>query len=580
MGNLTELFIPFPPQLMSSARAPSKMPMEFAREIVNMYMRQDGAGSKRNGCTAIGDALEADINRLMHYIKGDGTVQILAATADGKIYLKDGSTWQEVYSGLDTDGTIRWTHFAGRLVICNGVDDLISWDGTSFSIVQQSIVDAGANLTYLTPTTFSIESDAAFYQPGTTVQARLGGSTYVNSTVASVSGAGTITVVLNDTVLTNVLNEVSFTAKPPKFAYVYPAHDRLWGFGEGPLQPDSFGTDVDRSRIYYTAGLNDETAWRDTDGLLQSINIADKMPVLDEVMAMGVKDGLTVFFCRNHTQVWSGFDPTATGDFSWVKTLPLGVVHGDLVVDLPNDVGFFTRYGARTLSRTLQTEQLDIGDFGAEIDPTLGQAVNSMLQNVANYRQVEAFKYDAQGWFGFKPASESLVFQISGSGRGWTVFKGLFASATAFLNTPDGKLYLASGGQLYEYDESVWADGTAAIETRWWTPWLNVGNNFKRWANKVVEVISDQGAVAEVMLRRFKNYDSSSFIQNSVTASVAADYWDDGEWDNGLWDNGVSKPELKRDHFVADVFSYAIESNNTAGPITLFGLKIRGVKEQ
>jgi hypothetical protein len=565
---------------MSTARAPNKMPIDFAREIRNMYLQQDGAGRKRNGVTAEADALSGVICRLMFYITLGGDLQILAATDDGKISLKVGTAWQEVYNGLNTQGTVRWTHFAGRLVLCNGLDDPLSWDGSAMRVIEQKVVDKGANLTFVSSTQFSIESDAAFYAPGTEVRARLGGSTFVTSTVASVTGTTPLTVTLNDAVLTNTLDQVEFTVRPPRFSYIYAAHDRLWGFGNGALKAAGFSDSADRSRVFYTAGLNDETAWYDADGLLQSINLADKIPVLDELTAMAVKDGLTVFFFREHTQLWSGADPTLTGDFSWVKTLPLGVIHGDLVIELPNDVGFFTRFGARTLSRTLQTEQLDIGDLGAEINPTLTTAAGAMLTSDAAYRGAQAFRYDQQGWFGFKPVGPSLVFQVLGAQTGWTMFDGFFESATAFLNTPDGKLYLAVGGQLYFYDETVWADAGSAITTRWWTPWLNIGSNFKRWANKFYEVVTDQGAGLSLTLKRYKNYNSSSFIESSVTASVAADYWDETDWNTALWDNGAPTPERERDHFIADVFSYALESNSAEGPLTVFGFKLHGVRER
>ena len=433
---------------------------------------------------------------------------------------------------------------------------------------------------FVSSTQFSIESDAFYYGVGSSVKARLGTGVYVTSTVASVTGEGTITVTLDDAVLTSALDEVAFTVKPPPFNYIYPAHDRLWGFGQGSLKVDGFGASVDRSRVYYTDGLNDECGWYDEEGVLPSINIADKMPVLDELMAMAVKDGMTVFFCKNYTQIWTGVDPTVSGDLAWLKTLPVGVVHGNLVVDMPNDVGFFTRYGARTLSRMLQTEQLDVGDFGSEVDPTLGNIVSQMLVDDGVYRQAESFNYSGQGWFGFKPADKSVIFQVSGNGNAWTVFEGIFASANAFLNTPDGKLYMAKEGQLYHYDEAVWSDAGEAIVTRWWTPWLNVGTNFKRWANKVLRVVTEQGAAIPLTLKRYKNYNSSSYVQQEVMANTAADYWEDANWDEAFWDNGAPEPEPKRDHFVADVFSYAVESESTQGPLTIFGIKIKGVYER
>lgn len=574
-------FVPFPVRLMSTTRTPTNMTNDFAREILNMYAVEDGAGVKRNGSTSVGNSIpDGDISQLMYYINQSGVVQVLAVNTTGYIYLQDGSTWTQQYSGLDTTGLVRWTHFAGKLIICNGIDPVLVWDGTTVTEIFEYIEDTASGLTYSSSTEFQIDSDAELYAVGSKVQARLGSGNFVESTVASVSGSGTITVTLNDAVLTASLDEIYFEAKPPTFAYVYAAHDRLWGFGSGPLKAEGLSGNVERTRVYYTFGVNDETAWHNTSGATQSINLADKMSSQDELVGMAVKDGLTVFFGRNYTQIWSGSNPTASGDFSWVKTMPLGAIHGNLIVEMPNDVAFFTRFGARTLSRTLQTEQLDISDFGTEVDPSIASDVTTLLASDAAYAGARSFQYAKQGWFGFKPSNRALIFQLNGSSQGWTVFDGLFGAATAFLNTPDGKLYIASGAQLYQYDENVWADDGAVITTRWWTPWMSLGQNFKRWANKQIELITDQGAALALTLKRYKNYNSSSFTSVSTTATTAADYWGESDWDAAQWDNGAPDPATVRDPFVADVFSYAVESQSTEGPLTIFGLKIQGIQER
>ncbi len=580
MATLQSMTIAFPPRLMSTSRTPATMSPDFAREIRNMYTAQDGAGLKRNGLSKVGNAIgSGSIVQLLDYVPVGAAMQLLAITDDGKIHRHDDPSWTQIYSGLDTDAHVRSTHFAARLVLCNGVDPLLSWDGTTMRVVEEYVTDAGANLTYISGTQFSIDSDAALYSVGTQVRADLGGGTLVTSTVSAVSGSGTITVTLADSVLTGGLTTVEYMAQPPRFNAVYAAHDRLWGFGTGAISAN-LSTDVDRLRVYYTHGVNDETAWRNDDGLLQSLNLSDKLPAQDELVAMAVKDGLTVFFGRFHTQIWQGSNPTLTGDFTWTKTIPLGAVHGDLVVTMPNDVGFFTRFGARTLSRTLQTEQLDVGDLGSEVDPTISTAVQTLLSSDDSYRKARAFQYDKQGWFGFKPAGESLVFQANGNTVGWAVFDGLFADASAFTTAPNGTLYIAVGDQLYQYDESSYADDGESITTRWWMPWLRFGKTFKRWANRQVQILADQGAPVAVVLKRFKNYNSSTAIANSATLTQASDYWDGSDWDSGLFDNAYPEPPMVQDKFVADVFSYALETTSTEGPVQLFGLRLDGVGER
>jgi len=100
------------------------------------------------------------------------------------------------------------------------------------------------------------------------------------------------------------------------------------------------------------------------------------------------------------------------------------------------------------------------------------------------------------------------------------------------------------------------------------------------WANKYAEVITEQGEPLNLKVRRFKNYNNSSFIESQVTAHKAEDYWDEADWDKAFWDYGAAKPETARDHYIADVVSYAIESESTQGPLTIYGLKLFGIYER
>ncbi|MFT7434143.1 MAG: hypothetical protein ACI9TY_001791 [Alphaproteobacteria bacterium] len=149
---------------------------------------------------------------------------------------------------------------------------------------------------------------------------------------------------------------------------------------------------------------------------------------------------------------------------------------------------------------------------------------------------------------------------------------------TASLNTPDGKLYIAVGGQLYLYDETVFSDDGAAIVTKWWMPWIQANTGGKRWANKYIEVLTEQGEPLTISAKRFKNYNNSSFVESNVTVHKGENYWDIADWDEAFWDYGASAPEQVRDHFIADVLSYVVETNSTEGPLTVYGLKLFGIQ--
>ncbi|PZP39012.1 MAG: hypothetical protein DI585_05560 [Pseudomonas fluorescens] len=456
--DLATVAIPFPKGLMSTARSVLSMPVTMGREVRNALMSTDGAGSKRNGVVAFGPALAGEVITAVMSFTALAGQQLMVATDAGKIYRLDGGAWVQVWSGLNGAGVVRTVVFDGRLLLCNGVDDLLAWDGTSWSVVRRFVDDAATGLTYVNATTFKINSDAGLYAVGNPVRAVVAG-VEVTSTVASVSVAGAVvTVVLAASVLASTLTKVAFSVKPPKMAGLVAVHDRLWGFGKGVLSAGMSG-DVDRLRVYYTYGVNDYAAWPDPEtGIIPSLNLADKAGLSDELMAMSVKDGMTVFIGRNHLQLWTGSSPGANGDFAWAKTIPLGVVHGNAVLELPNDLLFVSRQGARTLSRTLQTEQLDVSDVGSELDPTITALVSKVMAAPALYKRVVGMRHDGQGWFGLAMDDCTLVWQVGAFGHGWVVFDGVFAGVTAAHSAPDGELYIAKGGMLYRYSLETWSD--------------------------------------------------------------------------------------------------------------------------
>jgi hypothetical protein len=578
--DLSTVMVPFPAGLMSSVRSSTAMGPGFAREIVNMLATASGAGSKRGGCVPEGPTLAGEeIVQLFSFVGPLGVNQVLAQTANGKIYVLVAGIWSLLRSGLNSLGVMRGTIFAGKLVLCNGFDPVMAWDGASLDDIKEWVVDIGGSLTFINISQFSIASDAAFYPVGKKIRVRCGGVLSEASVAAMSASGGIVTVTLTTAVLSASLDQVAFEAKPPAFAYIYAAHDRLWGFGRGPLQAERLSSNVDRLRVFYTQGVNDVSAWHNSAGIVPSMSLADKAGGLDEVLAMGVKDGLTVFFMRNQMQIWSGTNPTVSGDFAWQKTIPVGVVHGSLVVELPNDIAFMTRLGLRTLARVVQTEQLDVSDVGSEIDPTLSTALSEVLASDVAYRALRVCACAAQGWFGVKIAERLYVYQLAHSGRGWVVFEGLPAQATGYATTAAGGLVLAKNTQVYRYEQHVFDDAGAPIKTRWLTPWLSVAKN-NRWANSYVEVVVERGAAMLLTLSRLRDLDNGNAVESVVEARIEPDYWDDALFDASYFD--VARPSLSvvRDHFVCGQVAFAIESSSISGPLTLLGLKLYGSAEK
>jgi len=349
--------------------------------------------------------------------------------------------------------------------------------------------------------------------------------------------------------------------------------------GKGEFDLNNLNPDIDRSRVFFTDKPNYEDSWFDDEGNLCSINLADKMPETEELVGMAVKDSMTIFFCRNYTQVWTGTSPRAAGDFAWSKTLPVGLTHPNLISSMPNDVGFFSQFGARTLSRFLQTEQLDIADMGSEMATGIHNAIERVRLSSKQYKNIHSFKFNRQNWFGFKLDDEVLIFQTIGRKLSWSRFDGIFKDATAFMNLPNGNLYTAVKNKLYMYNIDSYSDYDKPIHTVWTTPWFGIDEK-RVWANKYIEVVVEPSALKTALIKRYKNYNSASYVANEVSLKSLPDYFDIAFWDSAVFDSPEQEKAIIQDKFVANKALFSFQTDDNAGPLTIHAVRFYGSKEK
>ena len=590
--------IPFPRQLQNTAVSPQLVGLDFAREIINMIPStgKAGSGAKRFGTAILGNTTpNGNITSIMSNINNLGGVDVLVGTSTGYIYLLDESTgnYTELKSGLSTDGTIRWCNFDDKLVIVNGVDANMYWDGTTLAEMEELVTDLGINPTWVDDNTFTIEPSTgvedANYPAGRIIRVEFATAGFVTATVDTTTyDAGTNTLTVNVTgnpfpAVSEVINDVEYTDSPPPFSFIFPQHDRLWALGPRVLKAREFPTQ-DRMTVYYTNFTNNVNGWfNETTAQPAFINISDKHQVADTLEAIAAIDGQMLFIGRERTQVWTGTDPTlVSGDiFAWGKTVKLGAVHGDLVAQYPRDVLMFTEYGARSFRTIFQTEGLEVTtDLGTSVDPTIQNQVKELLSSDEKYRKARSFVYTRDGFYGFKVTDAPLIYELSEEARGWSNFTGLFESASAYLALPDGRLVLGSANQLYVYTNDAdgngvgYSDNGSSIFTSWWTPWIETG---RRWANKYFEFIMEPNIPSiDLTYTRYMDNDINTNRSKSVTIDTQTNLWDIALWDVANWDTGKSSRQRVRDKFLANSYSLRITTNDTKGPFEIVGVKAYG----
>jgi hypothetical protein len=346
------------------------------------------------------------------------------------------------------------------------------------------------------------------------------------SSSSAVGNVATVTLPANSLPGASVtINKVEYQTNAPAFSDLFAEHNRLWALSGGELKPATYRGTTDGLKVYYTATTNNSATWTASSTQeVPYIDLTNKSNGFDELVKITSFQAAMVFLGRNQTFMYQGNDPTMLASFTWLKTIPVGCVHGNLVQQLPQDVVIFTKYGVRTLTKINYTEALDVTpDIGSDIDPTVSTKVTTLLASTTAYKKARSFFYDKDGVYGFKlDDTETLVYSLSETAKGWVFDTGLPATATAMKSLSDGRLIVGFNDQLYVYGNgqdtatgTVYTDAGSSIKIRWYVPWLQTKG--QRWKNNQFQLIMEETAAATINIKRFKDWDTTTPVTTSFS---------------------------------------------------------------
>jgi hypothetical protein len=399
----------------------------------------------------------------------------------------------------------RHATFIGTLIICNGVDRVLSWDGTILGDVFDFVQAQTTTLTRIDTRHFSLALSPTFnlsdYVLGNRLQIKINGITTETTMAARVLNNQTLTITTTTDVPNFVQGQTSlfYQAWPPRFNYLFVAHDRLWALGEGAVGLD-YRTPYEALRVYYTQKTNTVTGWfNERTKTVPSLDLAKKHREPDNLEAICLLGNFIAFVGRKRTQVYQGQNPLPMeegGDFMFNTILSIGIVHGDLLIELANDVFFINRSGLQSFSTLNVAKQFAVTSFDA-VDPKIQQDISSMMASNACYRACCSFKYDGGSIAGFKIGNNKVLCSLfSTTLYSWSLFSGDFEKATSFL-TLGSRLYLSLRNKIYKYADGndgsppVYADqdGKGFIPFSWTLPVIHLKG--RRYANKRYELHLD-----------------------------------------------------------------------------------------
>ena len=402
----------------------------------------------------------------------------------------------------------RATTFLNTLVICNGVDKLLKWDGNALSEVYDFVKEQTANLTRIDNTHLSFTVSAHFniadYAVGNLLQIKVNGVPTQMVIAASALNQQTLSITTTTNLPAFVPDQtnVFYQAWPPAFNFLFVAYDRLWGLGVGAVGLEYRNPDQ-AMRVFFMYKSGSLTDWfNENTKTVPSIDLSEKHGVPDNLEAIDFVNGYMVFIGREKTQVWTGSEPLgavqAQGNatLTYNSTLSTGVVHGDLVIDLPNDTFFITKTGLQSFSSLNIAKQFAATSMNA-VDPLIQQYVASITSSNVDYRASCSFKYDGGALAGFKIGRNKVICSLfSTSLYSWSLFSGDFLQASSFL-TLGNNLYLSIGNKIFKYADSndgtppVYGDqnGQGFISFSWTLPVIHLKG--RRFAGKRYEIQMD-----------------------------------------------------------------------------------------
>lgn len=435
----------------------------------------------------------------------------------GNIYSYDTET-ETLSAALNADPMSvtcvpRSVTFQSTLIICNGVDRLVAWDGTTLSIVTDYVKENANAFNRIGNNSFSFvvnpdEFDISKYPVDGKIRLTVNDvpTDLVVQSAVIVDTIVTIVTTTNDVpVFTGEDSIFLFYADyPPPFNFLFVAHQRIWALGPGAVSID-YRDQGEALKFYYTNQVDSYTAWFDEGTKLVGFeDISGRQGIADNLEAICSISNYTVFIGRHKSQVWQGTDPTTNAapqnSFSWSYNLNIGIAHGNLLVELSNDTYIVTDNGIVSLSRFNITQQIGATDSNM-VDPIVRDYLQTIKTSNAVYRICDAFKYKNGPFCGFKIGNNKILTSLySINLYSWMFFSGDFANALPISGGAIDSLYLGIGNAIYKYADGKDGavplygdnDGTALIPFFWTLPVVH--QKGARFANKRYEIQVEYGS--------------------------------------------------------------------------------------
>ena len=489
--------------------------------------------------------------------------------------------------------------------ICNGVDKNMTWDGTNLKVYSEFVKEFANTFNRIDNTHFSFISNAQFiigkYFNGNIINLKVDAvtSTLTVTNIGIVGNVITITTQQNLPAFGGQARvELFYQDSPPPFSFLIAAKDRLFALGPGAAGI-AFREPFDALRFYgsftKSTDINGFRFISEVTKTVPSTDISGKHGISDNLEAIAVYGSNLVFMGRHKSQVWQGDDPTTSQlptSLSHVATIPEGIAHGDLLIELANDISFISPTGNVSFSTLNVAKQMAATSFNA-IDPLIRQHLKDISTSNLAYRACRSFKYGSGAFAGFKIGfNDVLVSKYETNLYAWSVFSGDFTKAYDLVSD-DLSLFLFINGKIFQYAdganaEAIYGDNDGNDPIDFAITWPV--NNKKRWCNKRYEIQFDYASSVFLDKRNYINININGDLSKtfSLQDSYSFDFKGDVlgtvnlsvDGDKGFSLDSPYAFHKSRLHFVGENFFVTVIGQAVDGPISFKQLRLFGIYER
>lgn len=441
----------------------SQIDLPFGKNIYNVTVAPDG-----NSITFNMDAQAADFNRAVL----DNNFEFWFERAG--IYRE--KELAPLRDDLDANTIITSLNYKNKLILCNGIDPVLVYDGVTLSellstafvattaeiviAVNLITVKVFTNIKQEYVTNLKVNSWIKFVKEDVEQENLITGIVFTDIA----NNITTIAITCRDAVLVET-RTIAYKKSIPKFSYVAMAHNRLWALEEGRPFKTKFRPANKSQIVYYAAkqGVIDE--WFDErTSTIKYIDLSENNPDPENIEAIWFFHVGILFIGRHTTQLWLGKDPDSNfdgqeinlGKFYFEKIFPVGILQRNLCQEMPNNLSIISNYGKAYSFHVNKFGHIEVVENFTDPVGNFFEMQLGFIENDNDYREMLSFLYPYSNLLGIKIKNECVIYQMKNKGF-WTVFSENFSQAKSFFyNRINKNLYLGMHrGTLLCYADKI-----------------------------------------------------------------------------------------------------------------------------